>query len=118
MMLQNTIQSLYALTSYNELETFGRYYYSINNYHEKKLVYDRLLGLFNINDFNACYVYYPDQASVVDINSMHPLYEHISQNKQKELILTSYRQPSIPKNQQLKITGFSNFPFFYRNARL
>jgi hypothetical protein len=27
---------------------------------EKKLVYDRLLGLFNINAyFNACYVYYP-----------------------------------------------------------
>jgi AraC-like DNA-binding protein len=92
MMLQNTIQSLYSLTSYNELETFGIRYNSISDYYEKKLVYDRLLGLFNINAyFNACYVYYPDQASVVDINSMHPAYEHISQNKRKEMILTLYR---------------------------
>jgi AraC-like DNA-binding protein len=92
MMLQNTIRSLYSLTSYSELETFGMRYYSIDNYHEKKLVYDRLLGLFNINAyFNACYVYYPAQASVVDINFMHPLYEHLSQNKRKELILASYR---------------------------
>lgn len=92
MMLQNTIQSLYSLTSYNEMETFGIRYYSIVDYNEKKLVYDRLLGLFNINAyFNACYVYYPDQASVVDINSYHPVYEHISQNKRKEMILALYR---------------------------
>jgi hypothetical protein len=64
MMLQNTIRSLASLTSYSELETFGMRYYSIVDYNEKKLVYDRLLGLFNINAyFNACYVYYPAQAS-------------------------------------------------------
>jgi AraC-like DNA-binding protein len=92
MMLQNTIRALHSLTSYNELENFGMRYYSIDNYSEKKLVYDRLLGLFNINAyFNACYVYYPVQASVVDINSYHPLYEHISQNQRKQMILAAYR---------------------------
>ena len=74
-LLSNMRQSLKAFSSYPELELFAANYNTIVDYKDKQAVFDRVSGILNMNQFfTSCYVYYPEQNTVIDVNTYTPSY--------------------------------------------
>ena len=91
LLLENMEQSLKAFTSYSDLEFFGIRYDTIRDYRIKKAVFDRISDVLNMNTFfTSCYVYYPEQKTVIDVNVYTPNYKSIYENSNQKLIDAAY----------------------------
>lgn len=79
LLLENLGQSLKAFSSYPELELFASNYNMITDYKAKQAVFDRVSGILNMNQyFTSCYVYYPSQKTVIDVNTYTSSYKPLS----------------------------------------
>lgn len=93
LLLENIEQTLQGITSDSDLELFGIRYSSMSSYQEKESVFARVATVLNLNSyFTACYVYYPEQQMVIDVNARSPVYEPLQQNSSSEMIRTVYRK--------------------------
>lgn len=90
LLLENTIQTLKGFANNGELELFAKYYDS-KTYSEKSEVFNYLSTIVSLNNyFTACYVYYPEYETVIDVNTRTPIYEKISQNPAEQVICEIY----------------------------
>ncbi len=91
-LVQNMEQALRGSVSYAELELFATQYTSMENYQMKNHVFKRVSDILKLNTyFTACYVYYPEQDMVIDINSRTPSFLPINQNKNGDMIALIYK---------------------------
>lgn len=91
MFLDNAEQSLKALTSNEDLEFFAVRFSHILDYREKEIVYDQVSGILNLSPyFTSCYVYYPEQTGLIDVNTYTPSYKLLSESSSQLMILRAY----------------------------
>ena len=82
--------SLIALTGSVDIEMFAKRYHSLD-FSERKVIYDELTNVLTINPFFvACYVYYPEESTIIDVNSYFPRYELIDENSNGDKIAKVY----------------------------
>lgn len=91
LLLANMEQTLQGITSYSNLELFAVRYSSIKDYREKSAVFTRVSAVLNLNEyFTSCYVYYPEQRTVIDVNARTPVYESVNENRNQQMITAVY----------------------------
>lgn len=91
LLLENIAQTLQGFAGYSDLELFAVRYPSMRDYSTKSAVFGRVSTILNLNKyFTSCYVYYPEQKSVIDVNVRTPCYEPVNENRNQQMILAVY----------------------------
>lgn len=91
LLVQNMEQALRGSSSYAELELFAAQYPVMEGYQEKNAIFNRVADILKLNTyFTACYVYYPEQNMMIDVNSRTPSFSLVHQNKNGSLVTTIY----------------------------
>lgn len=92
LLVQNMEQALRGSASYSDLELFAAQYPEMQGYDEKSAVFGRVADVLKLNTyFTACYVYYPQEKMVIDVNSRTPDFTPVNQSKEGNLVTAVYK---------------------------